>query len=256
MPRRKRTPSWKSSFALNSIHRRADELRLQAESLPPFVTAGKLARFLGFSKTPVLSWIRNKNLVAKKRGNRWVLREEQVAVLIDAAVAVEWYEPKRRKPFLKLRRMRRKVTLPSKNTFSVSEVARLFGCSRTTVRRAIESEEYSSYLKSSYFYRRKVTRRWLLSSHAFGRLVSRVDEMKRARTVWLPPKTEYFDTGWVARHCGVTLQTVRNLIQRGEIVAEKRSPHSWGITRKSLRDYLIRRITMPKRNGLFLKNSY
>jgi hypothetical protein len=149
MSKRQQKRKWKSSFTLNRIQRDADDLRLRMATLPRCLSARRLARFLGVSKTPVLQWIRRGNLSALKRGKRLVVEKGQIEVLIAAACSVTPYSPPIRPRYLKLWRQQRRLRTLSQSKYSVKQFADHFHCSPATIRRAIHDGQLRAYRKES-----------------------------------------------------------------------------------------------------------
>lgn len=166
MPKKRCRPKWKSSFSLNRIRRDADDLRSRISTLPLFLSARTLARFLGVSKTPVLQWIRRGNLAITRRGKRLAVERSQVDALIAAACRVPRYTPPLRKPFQKLQRQRRRLKNLSQKEYSVGQLAQHFGCSTSTILRAIRSGCLNAYRKTPGRWR--VKRPEILRSRAFS----------------------------------------------------------------------------------------
>jgi excisionase family DNA binding protein len=226
---------WRASYTLNDIRRTAPELLSRVAALPEMVTARQLGRFLNCSHMTVLEWIRSGNLVARKRRNRWLISRNQIEALIEAAQGVERYYPKARRPFRKLNRRRRKIRLPNQRTFKVSEVVKIFQCSRTTVFMAIEGAVLLADQNGSGRWR--IQRNFLLASPVFGRLIDWAPPARVFRSVRLPQK-ELFSTAEVANRCRVSQQTVRNWIEQGKLVGHVPLKRKLFIPRKALLTFL------------------
>lgn len=226
---------WESCPALDSIRERADALMEATGALPPRVTARRLAMWLGFSKTPVLRWIKNQNLIAIRQARRLFVPKEEIYTLIDAANFALPYERHRRMPFGKLRKSRQKIELPKQKTFTPKEIAAVFSCSATTVKRAV----FCGKLQ----LRRRPWNRWavkaedLRGSPVFGRLIRMPPARPQPLVVRLPTG-EFFSTAKTAKILQVSQQTVRNLIRRRQLEAESLGPRKVMVKRASLRSFL------------------
>ncbi|MCX6897206.1 MAG: helix-turn-helix domain-containing protein [Verrucomicrobia bacterium] len=199
------------------------------------MTAGKLARFLGLSKTPVLAWITSGLLRARKRGNRWLVAKAQVLALLAAADAAAPYVTQHPREFYRLRRLRQKVRLPDQDVFTPRGLSGLFTCSVSTICRAIRKRQVVAYCLSPF--RWAVKRKSLLESPLFGRLIWR-PRQKHAPPGCHLERKDLFTTREVAAKLGVSQQTVRNLMRDGQLERVRVGCRNLRVTRKSLRNYL------------------
>ncbi len=229
---------WEICPALDSIRERADALLEATSALPPRLTARKLAIWLGFSKTPVLRWIKNQNLIAIRRARRLFVPKEEIYTLIDAALSASPYERHRRTPFGKLRKSRQKIELPKQRAFTPREIGELFSCSVTTVKRAVFYGQLQ--LRHEPWRRWKIKAEYLRMSSVFGRLI-RLPPVRPQNLVPRLPSGEFFSTVVTAKILQVSQQTVRNLVRRRQLEAEGHSPRKLMVKRASLRSFLKNR---------------
>ncbi len=233
---------WESCPALDSIRERADALMEASSALPPRLTARKLANWLGFSKTPVLRWIKNQNLKAIRQARRLFVPKEEIYALIDAASFASPYERHLRMPFGKLRKSRQKIELPRQKTFTPREIGELFCCSVTTVKRAVFYGQLQ--LRHEPWRRWKIKAEDLRMSSVFGRLI-RLPPVRPQPLVPRLPPGEFFSTATTAEILHVSQQTVRNLVRRRQLEAESRGPRKLVVKRASLRSFLNNRPNGP-----------
>jgi len=206
--------------------------------LPPRVTARKLAHWLGFSKTPVLRWIKNQNLIAIRRARRLFVPKEEIYRLIDAANFASPYERHRRMPFGKLRKSSHKIELPKQKTFTPKEIGALFSCSVTTVKRAVFCGKLR--LRHRPWNRWTIKAEDLRMSSVFGRLI-RIPPARPQTLVPRLPPGEFFSTAITAEILQVSQQTVRNLVRRRQLEAESHGPRNLMVKRASLGSFLKNR---------------
>jgi excisionase family DNA binding protein len=134
--------------------------------------------------------------------------------------------------------MRRKVRLPQQEVFTFAEIAALFGCSRTTVKKAVAANQLRDQRRTRC--RRLVKRRDLLESPLFGKLIWQPPAGRKTRSTRLPAQA-LFKTAEVALRLGFTQQTVRNLIRSGELMSVKLGTRKLLVERASLKEFLKRR---------------
>ena len=238
MPTNKRNDRWECCHALDSIRERADALKEATSGLPPRLTARRLANWLGFSKTPVLRWIKNQNLIAIRQARRLFIPKEEIYTLIDAANFASPYERHRRMPFGKLRKSSHKIELPKQKTFTPKEIGALFSCSVTTVKRAVCCGKL--HLRHRPWNRWAVKAEDLRTSAVFGRLI-RLPPARPQPLVARLPSGEFFSTAITAEILQVSQQTVRNLFRRRQLEAESLGPRKLMVKRASLRSFLKNR---------------
>ena len=238
MPTNERNDRWECCPALDSIRERADALMEATSALPPRLTARRLANWLGFSKTPVLRWIKNQNIIAIRQARRLFIPKEEIYTLIDAAKFASPYERHRRMPFGKLRKSRQKIDLPRQKTFTPKEIAALFSCSVTTVKRAVFCGKLQ--LRHRPWNRWAVKAEDLRMSSVFGRLI-RIPPVRPQTLVPRLPPGEFFSTAVTAKILQVSQQTVRNLVRRRQLEAESHGPRKLMVKRASLRSFWTNR---------------
>lgn len=238
MPTNERNDRWECCPALDSIRDRADALMEATAALPPRLTARRLANWLGFSKTPVLRWIKNQNLIAFRQARRLFVPKEEIYTLIDAANFAPPYERHRRMPFGKLRKSSHKIELPKQKTFTPKEIGALFSCSVTTVKRAVFCGKL--HLRHRPWNPWAVKAEDLRTISVFGRLI-RIPPARPQTLVPRLPSGEFFSTAITAEILQVSQQTVRNLFRRRQLEAESLGPRKLMVKRASLRSFLKNR---------------
>ncbi len=206
--------------------------------MPPRLTARRLANWLGFSKTPVLRWIKNQNIIAIRQARRLFIPKEEIYTLIDAANFASPYERHRRMPFGKLRKSSHKIELPKQKTFTPKEIGALFSCSVTTVKRAVFCGKL--HLRHRPWNPWAVKAEDLRTSSVFGRLI-RIPPARPQTLVPRLPSGEFFSTAITAEILQVSQQTVRNLIRRRQLEAESHGPRKLMVKRASLRSFWTNR---------------
>jgi len=241
-PTNERNDRWDCCPALDSIRERAHALMEATSAVPPRLTARRLANWLGFSKTPVLRWIKNQNIIAIRQARRLFVPKEEIYTLIDAASSASPYERHRRMPFGKLRKSRQKIELPRQKTFTPKEIGALFSCSVTTVKRAVFCGKL--HLRHRPWNRWAVKVEDLRMSSVFGRLIRLPPVRPQTLVLRLPPG-EFFSTLVTAKILQISQQTVRNLIRRGHLKAESHGPRKLVVQRVSLRSFLKNRAHGP-----------
>jgi len=202
------------------------------------LTARRLANWLGFSKTPVLRWIKNQNLIAIRQARRLFVPKEEIYALIEAANFASTYERHRRKPFGKLRKFRQKIELPRQKTFTPKEIGALFSCSVTTVKRAVFCDKL--HLRHRPRNRWSIKAKDLRLSTVFGRLI-RLPPVRLQNLVPRLPPGEFFSTAVTAKILQISQQTVRNLGRRRQLEVETLGPRKLKVKRASLRSFLKNR---------------
>jgi hypothetical protein len=141
-------------------------------------------------------------------------------------------------PFGKLRKSRHKIELPKQKTFTPKEISDLFSCSVTTVKRAVFCGKLQ--LRHRPWNRWAVKAEDLRTSAVFGRLI-RIPAARAQPLVARLPAGELFSTWATANILHLSQQTVRNLIRRRQLEAERLGPRNLMVKRASLRSFLKNR---------------